>query len=123
MVSPNHSTRIVETENAWFIENGEVSGSEEPRNVEIREVRVQIPLPCTYSKIVVPEVVPPSNQQEQHNNIAILHNENIINESAVDVPQEVALRKSQRQRRNAISDDFWYIYMSRKLIQKLTWMI
>ena len=32
---PNHSTRIVETGNARLIENGEVSGSEEPRNVEI----------------------------------------------------------------------------------------
>jgi len=37
-----HSTRIVETRNAWFIENGETSGSEVPQNVEIKEVRVQV---------------------------------------------------------------------------------
>lgn len=54
---PNHSTRIVETENATFIENDEVSGSEEPCNVGIKEVRVQIPLPCTSFKFVVPEAV------------------------------------------------------------------
>ena len=33
---PNHSTRIVESENARFIENGEVSESEELHNVCIQ---------------------------------------------------------------------------------------
>jgi hypothetical protein len=32
---PNHSTRIVETGNARFIENGEISGSDNLRNVDI----------------------------------------------------------------------------------------
>ena len=49
----NHNTRIVETGNVKFIENGEVSGSEIPHNVVIQEVRVQVPLPITFSKIVV----------------------------------------------------------------------
>jgi len=44
---PTHSTRIIETGNAWFIENGETSGSEASRNVEIKEVRVQVPIPST----------------------------------------------------------------------------
>ena len=46
---PGHSMRIVETGNARFIENGDISGSMEPRTVEIQEVRVQIPIPMTYS--------------------------------------------------------------------------
>jgi len=33
---PTHSTRIVETGNAQFIENGETRGSEASRNVEIK---------------------------------------------------------------------------------------
>ena len=33
---PNHNTKIVETRNARFIENGEVIGSQEPHNVEIQ---------------------------------------------------------------------------------------
>jgi len=37
---PTHSTKIIETGNAQFIENGETSGSEALRNVEIKEVRV-----------------------------------------------------------------------------------
>jgi hypothetical protein len=37
---PNHSMRIVETGNARFIENGEINGSDNLRNVDIQEVRV-----------------------------------------------------------------------------------
>jgi len=44
---PTYSTRIVESGNVWFIENGETSGSEASRNVEIKEVRVQVPIPST----------------------------------------------------------------------------
>jgi len=41
---PTHSTRIVKTANARFIENGETSVSEASRDVEIKEVRVQVPI-------------------------------------------------------------------------------
>ena len=34
---PNHSLKIVKTNNARFLENGEVSGSDERQNVEINE--------------------------------------------------------------------------------------
>ena len=37
---PNHSTRIVEIGNARFIENDEINGSDNLRNVDIQEVRV-----------------------------------------------------------------------------------
>ena len=60
---PNHSTRIVETGNARLFENGEISGSDNLRNVDIQEVRVQVPMPITSNKIVVPIIV------EQPNNI------------------------------------------------------
>ena len=60
---PNHSTRIVETSNARFIENGAISGSDNLRNVDIQEVRVQVPMLITSNKIVGPIVV------EQPNNI------------------------------------------------------
>ena len=39
---PTHNTRIVETGNARFIENGETSGSEASQSVEIKEVRLQV---------------------------------------------------------------------------------
>ena len=58
----------METGNARFIENSENSGSEEPRNMVIQEVRVEIPIPIT-SKFVVPTIVDhPNNIQEQQMN-------------------------------------------------------
>jgi len=58
---PNHSTRIVETGNAKFIENGEISGSDKMHNVSIQEVRVEVPMPNT-DTIVVPQVaIQPNN--------------------------------------------------------------
>ena len=39
--------------NAWFIENGETSESEASRNVEIKEVRVQVPLTSTKNKLMI----------------------------------------------------------------------
>ena len=41
--------RIVETGNAIFLENGEISGSNEPRKVDVKEIRVDIP-PFFYLK-------------------------------------------------------------------------
>ena len=63
---PTHSTRIVESGNARFIENGETSGSDTSQNVEIKEVRVQVPLTSTFtSSIVVPNVVESLNDEEE----------------------------------------------------------
>ena len=41
--------RIVETDNARFLENGEISRSNEPRKVDVEEIRVHIP-PLFYLK-------------------------------------------------------------------------
>jgi len=63
--------------------------------VKIKEVRVRVHLPFTSFTVVVPEaIVKPNNQQEQQIDAHVNLNEAIINEPAVDVPQEVALRKS-----------------------------
>ena len=63
---PTHNTRIVETGNARFIKNGETSGSEASRNVEIKEVRVQVPITSpSLSRVVVPHVVETHNNQEE----------------------------------------------------------
>ena len=42
---PNHSLRIVEIDNAKFLENGGVSRSEERKNLDIKEIKVNISLP------------------------------------------------------------------------------
>ena len=58
--------RIVEIGNARFIGNGETSGSEVSRNVEIKEVRIQVPLTCATTQVVVPQIVEPHNNQESN---------------------------------------------------------
>ena len=77
---PNHNMRIVETGNARFIENCEISGSTVPREVEIKEVRVQIPLACaSSSKVIAPLVIVTNNNEEaQQNNEPMIHNELIV---------------------------------------------
>jgi hypothetical protein len=76
---PNHSTRIVETGNAQFIENGENSGSIDPQNVEIKEVRVQVPLTrASTSTIVVPCAQMHNDQVQQQVNDPESDNEPIV---------------------------------------------
>ena len=60
---PNYSSRIIETNNARFIENGEVSGSTDKQIVDINEIRVNVPLPINVpTSTIVPNIV--SNLQE-----------------------------------------------------------
>ena len=54
---PNHSVKIVETGNARFLENGEISGSSEPRKVDIKETKVDIPPPFLPQEIIAPQPV------------------------------------------------------------------
>ena len=51
---PNHSTRILESGNARFIENGNISGSNESHNVEIKETLVETFVSNVLSQVVVP---------------------------------------------------------------------
>ncbi|KAL8128993.1 hypothetical protein V2J09_018148 [Rumex salicifolius] len=105
-------TKIIETGNARFIENGEVGGSVEPRKVEIQEVRVQVPLSLTSSQVVVPMHVDHANDiHEQHINDQTpfndaITNEDVITETIINESQRVALRRSTRERRSAIPNEY-----------------
>ena len=102
----NHSVRIVETGNARFLENGEISGSNEPRKVDVEEIRVDIPPLFLPQEIIVPQPVQQVEENEQHNRVGSLPPENIAIENAVEPPQPAPLRRSQRERRPAITDDY-----------------
>ena len=103
---PNHSVRIVETGNARFLENGEISGSNEPRKVDVEEIRVDIPPLFLPQEIIVPQLVQQVKENEQHNRDGSLPLENIAIENAVEPPQPAPLRRSQRERRPTIIDDY-----------------
>ncbi|KAL8159252.1 hypothetical protein V2J09_000789 [Rumex salicifolius] len=108
---PNHSTRIVETGNARFIENGQTSGSGEPRKVDIQEIQVEVPSPVVAPEVVVPIVASQSNGTiEQHEDVPTPLDDIIVNEPVAiqeesSIPQE-SLRRSVRERRSAIPNDF-----------------
>ena len=96
--------RIVETDNAIFLENGEISGSNEPRKVDVEEIRVDIPPLFLPQEIIVPQHVQQVEENEQHNRDGSLPPENIAIENAIEPPQPAPLRRSQR--RPAITDDY-----------------
>jgi len=100
---PTHSTRIVETRKARFIENGETSESEALQNVEIKEVRVQVLVASISSlRVIVLYVVETHiNKEEQQ-----INDHEANNEPIVEQPQEVVLRRSHRDRKFAISNDY-----------------
>ena len=56
---------------------------------------MQVPLPITSSKVVVPLIVEQfNNYQEQQLNDFTTHNKYIIDKPTIDEPQEIVLRKS-----------------------------
>ncbi|RVW35834.1 Retrovirus-related Pol polyprotein from transposon TNT 1-94 [Vitis vinifera] len=81
-------------------------GSNEPRKVDIEEIRVDIPPPFLPQEIIVPQPVQQVEDNEQNNRDGSLPLENIAIENVVEPPQPAPLRRSQRERRPAITDDY-----------------
>jgi hypothetical protein len=74
----------------------------DPQNVEIKEVRVQVPLTrASTSTIVVPCAQTHNDQVQQQ-----VNDPESDNEPIVEQPQEIVFRRSQRERRSAILDDY-----------------
>jgi len=66
--------------------------------MEIKEVRVQVPLESTSSsRIVVPLVDKLHNDQEEQ-----INDPEVNNEPVVEQPQEIVLRRPQREKRSSI---------------------
>ena len=95
---PNHSTKIIKTDNARFIENGEISGSDQLQETNIQEVGVQVPLPITFKEIAAPTIVESFDNVEQQINDQSLPNEITTNEPIMEETQQSTLRRSQRER-------------------------
>ena len=64
--SPKHSTRIIETGNTKFLENGEINGSEKMREVNLEKTRIDVPTFNPYRKIVVHQVAQQTEQTEEN---------------------------------------------------------
>ena len=103
---PNHTVRIVETGNARFLENGKISVGNEPKKVDVEEIRVDIPPLFSPQEIIVPQPVQQVGENEQYNRDGSLPPKNIAIENVVEPPQLAPLRRSQKERRPAITDDY-----------------
>ena len=121
---PNHSPKIIETGNAKFLENTEVSGSVERQDVEIKEIKVNVPLSIIDPKStidinVVPTLVECDNNVGQHLNDDTLSQSDVrsYNDQGSDIQpneerlntnesQGITLRRSQREKRSAIPNDY-----------------
>ncbi|GJT94759.1 retrovirus-related pol polyprotein from transposon TNT 1-94 [Tanacetum coccineum] len=104
---PNRSSRIVETSNAKFLENGKVSVRVENKVVDINVIRDDDPSPMDVHKsTTTPDVVPVFQNQEQYlNNEQTPHEENNLPTQASE-PVRIALNKPTRFRKSAIPDDY-----------------
>ena len=115
---PNHSMRILESVNARFIENGNISGSSESRNIEIKETLVETSTSNVPSQVIVPVTVAQTHGnygEQQHTEVHTPHHDVVVNEEEddnvqvdeqVQPQQEVVLKRSTRVRRYAIPDDY-----------------
>ncbi|RVX18922.1 Retrovirus-related Pol polyprotein from transposon TNT 1-94 [Vitis vinifera] len=103
---PNHSVRIVETDNARFLENGEISGNNKPRKVDIEEIRVDIPPSFLPQEIIAPQPIQQVEEHEQHNRDGSLPLENIAIEN-VESDFDIGIKKNPVSISQAMeSDDF-----------------
>uniref|UniRef100_A0A803M5E7 Integrase catalytic domain-containing protein n=1 Tax=Chenopodium quinoa TaxID=63459 RepID=A0A803M5E7_CHEQI len=111
---PSHSTRIVESRNAKFLENDLVNGSDQFQGNVPEKDRIEVPTSNSSDKMVivhVPQVQPDVRQpiaNEVPQNADNILMDNNTNEEHLDDQHidQVPLRRSVRVRRSAISDDF-----------------
>ncbi|KAH9737203.1 Integrase catalytic domain-containing protein [Citrus sinensis] len=96
---PSHTTKIIESDRAIYFEDDHNGGSSEPRSLTLREERVVLPIPSfPTSAMGLPHIDDFSVDPELHHNMEPM----IVEDDGTDVP----LRRSERIRRPAISDDY-----------------
>ena len=84
---PNHSMRILESGNARFIENGNIGGSSESRNIEIKETLVETSTSNVPSQVIVLVTVAQTHGnygEQQHTEVHTPHHDVVVNEEEDD---------------------------------------
>ena len=123
---PDRVTKFVETTHVVFLENGEISGSSQPRKIDLEEIRVNVPLPIIQENFIPFIPTPPTNNNggvdptgetqpsPQHSP------QHLPQPSPQPSPQRPPepLRRSQRERKSAISKDY-QVYLNESDIGKV----
>ncbi|KAL3613382.1 hypothetical protein CASFOL_042795 [Castilleja foliolosa] len=106
---PNMRT-IFETGNAVFFEDVEFGGRDKVRDIAFEEESVMIPTTISDSvQVPLPDTIGEMDLEPHEDNVEQLPNqvEAIVHEEQTQQPQEqVPIRRSTRERRNAIPDDY-----------------
>jgi hypothetical protein len=97
---PSHVTRIIESNRAIYFENDFQRECSIPREISFREERVVIPVPLISHFLSTPLPIEQSVVVAQEH---VIDTEPIVDEGTTD---NVCLRRSQRTRRLAVSDDY-----------------
>lgn len=109
---PSHSTRIVESRNAKFLENDLISGSDQFQDIVPENDHCAVPPSESSNRLIVvhtPQVQPSVRQSNIEIPQSVDQNpiDHVVNEEPVPYESEqVPLRRSTRERRSAISDDY-----------------
>ncbi|KAJ9679813.1 hypothetical protein PVL29_021660 [Vitis rotundifolia] len=100
---PSHTTRIIESDRAVYFEDEvNVDSNFVPREIPFGEEHVVIPFPTSYvPNVDIPIVQQPDTNQGEHGDQ--VEPDFPVDDTVVD---EIALRRSQRVRKPAISDDY-----------------
>ncbi|KAK2981437.1 hypothetical protein RJ640_004051 [Escallonia rubra] len=98
---PSHTTRIVETRHAVFFEDAEYSGSSTPRIINLEEIQDHVFIP------IIQKVGAPLPHIEDNDAPEVVPNDvPPITDYAPIPANEQPLRRSGRERRTTISDDY-----------------
>ncbi|KAJ9562492.1 hypothetical protein OSB04_007652 [Centaurea solstitialis] len=109
--APSHTTRIVETRRADFLENDDNSGSDGSKILELNEQTTPNQTPNVLVPVVVSNQESTSTSTPQNEDVVVpienepFHHEIPHNDEVVEEAQQ-PLRRSQRQRRPINYDDF-----------------
>ena len=105
---PTHSTRVVESNRAVFFEDDLDFQSAQPRNFVFEEEHVLVPMPVTLPSTVLQPHIEQENvpTHEPVQPIVVEPAPPVVDEIQDHIVADVPLRKSERTRRPAISDDY-----------------
>ncbi|KAF7808414.1 Retrovirus-related Pol polyprotein from transposon TNT 1-94 [Senna tora] len=110
---PSHSTRVIESDRAYYFENDSDSGSEAPRAIQLRNEDTYLLMPSAVSSF---SDMPSTSQDNRNDNIVVDPVEEQLREPPANIVNEhlqepvINLRRSERNRRSAIPNDY-YVYL------------
>ncbi|KAF7835240.1 Retrovirus-related Pol polyprotein from transposon TNT 1-94 [Senna tora] len=110
---PSHSTKVIESDKAYYFENDSGNGSEAPRAIQLRNEDTYLLMPSAVSSF---SDMPSTSQDNRNDNIVVDPVEEQLREPPANIANEhlqepvINLRQSERNHRSAIPNGY-YVYL------------